>query len=299
MLIDLPHLAFAPALLKAHAIEAPALMQVGPAPTALPGSIGALPADSVLAPRRVGVPAQSEKFAECLAAAQTDPEVAMEGAQAWLTTLKGPARAEAHRCIGVIASLSEDWTAAETAFLAARSAAAPADNAYRARMALLAANAALSRDGAGLAALSALDLAHSDAGTNLDAAFAGTVAADRARALVSLKRLPEAKVALAEARAITPADPTAWLLSATLSRRMNELGAAQAQIEQAAALLPIDPEIGLEAGVIAVLSGRDASARRSWQSVIAAAPGTPIAATAKAYIDQLGVPSAPAAAAPR
>lgn len=297
MPIDLPQPAFAHA-----AIEATAHMQVGPAPTALPGSVGARAADTVLPPRRVAASAasaQSQKFTECLAAAQTDPEVAMEGAAAWLATLKGPARAEAHRCIGVIASLSEDWTAAETAFLAARSAAATADNAYRARMALLAANAALSRDGAGLSALSALDLAHSDAGTSLDAAFAGTVAADRARALVSLERLPEAKVALAEARAITPANPTAWLLSATLSRRMNELGAAQAQIEQAAALLPIDPEIGLEAGVIAVLSGRDASARRSWQSVIAAAPGTPIAATAKAYIDQLGAPSASAAAAPR
>ena len=182
MPIDLPHPAFASPPFEAATLDSAAHMQVGPAPTTLPGSIGALPADSVLLPRRDAVPAQSQKFAECLAAAQTDPEVAMEGAAAWLATLKGPARAEAHRCIGVIASLSEDWSAAETAFLAARSDAAPADNVFRARMALLAANAAFSRDGAGLEALSALDLAHSDAGTSLDAAFAGTVAVDRARA---------------------------------------------------------------------------------------------------------------------
>ncbi len=292
MPIDLPQ----PALSLAALETPPALMQVGPAPTALPGSVGARPTDTVLPPRRAvpsQPPVQSQKFSECLAAAQADPEVALEGAQAWLATLTGPKRAEAHRCIGNIASLSEDWTAAETAFLAARSDALPTDNAYRARMALLAANAALSRDGGGTAALSALDLAHNDAGSSLDAAFAGTVAVDRARALVLLDRLPEAKVALAEARAAAPSNPTAWLLSATLSRRMGELGPAQAQIEQAAQLLPIDPEIGLEAGVIAVLSGRDSSARRSWQSVIAAAPGTPIAGTAQGYIDQLSAPSTP------
>ena len=293
MPIDLPRPALSLAALETPAAPA-AYLQVGPAPTALPGSVGARPADTVLPPRRSPAardrspaPVQSAKFSECLAAAEADGDVAMDGAQAWLATLAGPARAEAHECIGVIASRSENWSDAEAAFLAARSD-APADGAYRARMALLAANAALARDGGGAAALTAIDLARGDAGANPAAALAGSIAVDRARALVMLARLPEAKVALSEARIAVPADPTAWLLSATLSRRMGELGTAQAQIERAAALLPIDPEIGLEAGVIAVLSGRDEAARRSWQSVIAAAPGTPIAATAKGYIDQLG-----------
>ena len=294
MPIDLPRPALSLAALETPAAPA-AFLQVGPAPTALPGSVGARPADAVLPPRRSPAardrspaPVQSAKFSECLAAAEADSDVAMDGAQAWLATLAGPARAEAHECIGVIASRSENWSDAEAAFLAARSDVPAADGAYRARMALLAANAALARNGGGAAALSAIDLARGDAGANPGAALAGSIAVDRARALVMLARLPEAKVALAEARTAVPADPTAWLLSATLSRRMGELGTAQAQIERAAALLPIDPEIGLEAGVIAVLSGRDEAARRSWQSVIVAAPGTPIAATAKGYIDQLG-----------
>ena len=41
-----------------------------------------------------------------------------------------------------------------------------------------------------------------------------------------------------------------------------------------------DAQIGLEAGVIAVLSGRDDAARRSWQSVLTAAPGSDAAKTA-------------------
>jgi TolA-binding protein len=65
-------------------------------------------------------------------------------------------------------------------------------------------------------------------------------------------------------------------------------------IERAAQLFPVDPEIGLEAGVIAVLSGRDEAARKSWLSVIKAAPNSPSAKTAQGYLDQLG----PEAASP-
>ena len=61
----------------------------------------------------------------------------------------------------------------------------------------------------------------------------------------------------------------------------------QARIERAAALLPIDPAIGLEAGVIAMLAGHEEAARRSWQSVVAAAPDSAEAQTAKGYIAQL------------
>ena len=69
---------------------------------------------------------------------------------------------------------------------------------------------------------------------------------------------------------------------------MGKLAEAQAQIERAYDLRPIDPAVGLEAGVIAVLSGRDGSARKSWQSVIDAAPQSAEAAAARGYIAQLG-----------
>jgi tetratricopeptide (TPR) repeat protein len=149
----------------------------------------------------------------------------------------------------------------------------------------MAGNAALAQGDAG-AALSALDRAQADAAG--DKAMQSGIATDRARALVALKRDDEAAAALAEARLADPGNSQAWLLSATLSRRMNKLVEAQAQIEKAATLQPVDPGIGLEAGVIAVLSGHDEAARKSWQSVVAAAPNSDEAATAKGYLAQLG-----------
>ena len=71
-------------------------------------------------------------------------------------------------------------------------------------------------------------------------------------------------------------------------RRLDRLGEAQTAIERAALLAPGNPDIGLEAGVIAVLAGREDAARQSWQSVLELAPDTPAAATAKDYLAQLG-----------
>jgi RpiB/LacA/LacB family sugar-phosphate isomerase len=76
-------------------------------------------------------------------------------------------------------------------------------------------------------------------------------------------------------------------LSATLSRHNGDLAKAQSQIEQAMGRAPTNPEIGLEGGLIAVLAGRDDAARRSWQSVVRIAPGTPAADKAAAYLTQL------------
>ena len=157
-----------------------------------------------------------------------------------------------------------------------------------------AANAALAA-GAAQRALPLLDLAHTDALAGNRDDLTGEIAIDRARALVALGRSEEASIALAEARAKAPDNPQGWLLSATLARRQGKLAEAQPEIEMAAKLLPGDGEIGLEAGVIAVLGGRDAAARQSWQSVIAAAPGSDAARTAKSYLDQLGPPPPPSA----
>ena len=69
--------------------------------------------------------------------------------------------------------------------------------------------------------------------------------------------------------------------------------AAQRQIEVAASLAPADPEVGLEAGVVAMLAGREAAARKSWESVVRTAPASKAAATAKDYLAQLGVAEPP------
>jgi Flp pilus assembly protein TadD len=69
---------------------------------------------------------------------------------------------------------------------------------------------------------------------------------------------------------------------------MGQLQQARQEIETAVALDKSDPAIGLEAGVIAELAGDDAAARQSWKSVVAAAPDTPEAKSANAYLAQIG-----------
>ena len=221
--------------------------------------------------------------AEIRACPETDDaEAAMEGAEAWLAKARGRERANAGECLGVALSRLESWEEAGEAFRAARAAADTPI--WRARLGAMAGEASLN-GGDAQAALDALDAAANDVGG--DTAMTGGIALYRARALVALKRDGEAEAPLAQARAALPEDATAWLLSATLSRRLDKLAEAQAQIERAAALRPIDPAIGLEAGVIAVLAGRDEAARKSWQSVLAAAPDSAEAATAKGYLAQL------------
>lgn len=263
--------------------------QVGPLVT--PGAAPPLPHERELErPRRRAV-LPEPKFAQapapsrrqlCIRLAESTPAEGEASAASWLAQAQGADRAFAGECLGIALMRQAHWDAAERAFLAARDAAE--DKPLRARLGAMAGNAALAH-GSAAAALTALDAAKADAGA--DPALTGGIAVDRARALVMLKRDVEAAAALAEARAATPGDADAWLLSATLSRRMNKLAEAQAQIEKAAALSPADPHIGLEAGLIAVLAGQEEAARRSWQSVLSAAPDSDAAATAKGYLAQL------------
>jgi len=279
-----------------------ALMQVGPmvSPGAAP-AIGQPPLRDAKTRRRHAIEtavaaAPPGRLAQCLADAGRDADGAEDTARAWLQEAKGSQQAEPLLCLGTAQAAQEDWEKAEASFVSGRDLAAVSDKGLRARLGAMAGNAALAR-GAPDRALVALDGAHKDAAAGDDPHLAGDIAMDRARALVALKRNDEATSALVEARTDSPNNPQAWLLSATLSRRMGQLAQAQEQIQTAAELLPVDPDIGLEAGVIAVLAGHDDAARKSWQSVIAAAPDTPQAQSAKAYIAQLG--AAPAASGPK
>ena len=123
----------------------------------------------------------------------------------------------------------------------------------------------------------------------------GQAEIDRGRALVALDRLEDAIATFAAAQRDAPDDADAWLLGATVARRRGDYSAAQRQIEVAGRLASTDPEIGLEAGVIAMLDGREPAARKAWQSVMLVAPGTKEAETAKAYLGQLGDAPAPLA----
>lgn len=232
------------------------------------------------------------RLQQCLDLTRTAPVAAAVQARGWLATASGSARAEPGRCLGVALAAQEQWDDAMAAFLAARDASAANERAEIARLGGMAGNAALAA-GRPDAALAALDRAHGDAMGAGDAQLAALLSIDRARALVALGRDGDAAAALAEARSGAPGEAQGWLLSATLARRQGKLAEAQTQIQQAATLAPLDPEVGLEAGVIAALGGRDEAARLSFTSVLRAAPGSDLARRAQQYLDQLGPAAAP------
>lgn len=141
-------------------------------------------------------------------------------------------------------------------------------------------------------ALMALDRALIVAAANTEKA---DIEVDRARALVALDRSDDAMTALASARQLGPENGTAWLLSATLARRLSKLPDALTYIQTAAALLPRDPSVALEAGNIAIAAGDEAAARKQWEQTIAIAPTSRQAISAQAQLAALSEsPTAPA-----
>jgi len=278
------------------------LLQVGPDPMG-----GAMPSDDLVRdrpPRENVVRADAQEQTEqqilnptsawlqsCLDQIGADPARAHTMAQIRRSQTTGTDRVLANHCLGTAASALGLWDDARSAFLNAR-AETPADEIRaRARFGMMAGNAALaSGDTAG--ALGLLVEAESEARTAGSAPLQALAAIDRARALVALGRGEEALAALETATSLAPESAEGWLLKATLLRRLERLEPAQTAIETAARLAPTNPDIGLEAGVIAVLGGRDAAARQSWQSVIELQPESLAAGAAKSYLQQLG-PAAP------
>ncbi|MEO6152009.1 MAG: hypothetical protein ABIT09_08305 [Croceibacterium sp.] len=229
---------------------------------------------------------EHDRLIVCETQARRDPTTALVTASSWLREASAGDRSFPQQCLGLAYVSLLRWQAAEAAFLAAREALANGDFAERARLAAMAGNAALA-ESRYQAAREHFEVAQADAATSGDTPLSGEIAADRAQALVGLGQTDAASAALADARRDAPQLAEAWLLSATLSRRQGRLAQAQAEIQTAAALAPKDPAVGLEAGVIAVLSGHDIAARQSWRSVVELSPATPEAATARGYLAQL------------
>lgn len=277
------------------------LLQVGPDPTA--GAIAGEPDELVNRPPRdqgqvVEAPLDpvSAWLKDCLELVASEPARAHSQAQIRRNETFGEQRVIANHCLGLAATELGLWDDARGAFLAARDEAPAEDTRARARFGAMAGNAALAGgDPAG--ALAALETARKDARTAASASLEAIAALDAGRALVALERPEEALAALADATRLAPDNGEGWLLTATLLRRMDRLDEAQDAIERAGALSPLDGAVGLEAGVIAVLSGRTEAARDSWQSVIDLVPESLAAATARGYIEQIGPPPPAASAA--
>ena len=272
----------------------PLIAQVGPSVGV--GAGGSLPQAPLEIPRKKGEAAapaaELSPAAQCRKLLTTSPVHAQAFAEQRLKTLKGSVRAEPGQCLGMALSAQGKWDGALAAFDAAREVTPANEPANRARLGGMAGNVLLAA-GKPEAALAQLDQAHGEALGAGDARLAGEISIDRARALVALKRDGDAATALATARTNAAENGQGWLLSATLSRRQGKLADAQQQIMTAAQLMPTDPEVGLEAGVIAMLAGNESAARRSWLSVLQTAPGSDVARTAQSYLDQLGPDPAP------
>lgn len=227
-----------------------------------------------------------DRLTVCLDQARTDPTTAIVEASGWAGGTSGADASYPQQCLGLAYTMLLRWDAAERAFLAAHDAAGAADPFRRARLATMAGNAALAGERPADALVS-LDLAAADAAASGDSGLRAMVEVDRARAMVMQGREGEAEATLAAARTLDAQSPFAWLLSATLARRLDKLDDAQAYIATAAALAPDYPEIGLEAGVIAMLADRQDAAEASWRSVIELAPDSEHAASARSYLAQL------------
>jgi tetratricopeptide (TPR) repeat protein len=267
----------------------PLMLQAGLDPTR--GGVPDYSADIQDRPPRelsiIDAPQPTSWLAQCLDQLEDEPTRAHVQAQIRRDTTNGQDRVLANHCLGLASTELGRWEEARAAFTAARQETPAEETRLRARFGAMAGNAALvTGDLPG--ALVLLDAARTDALAAQAGGMQGLIALDRARVLAGLEQLDAAEAALAEARMFQPDDAETRLLSATLLRRMGKLADAQEQVEEAARLDPTAPAIGLEAGVIAILDGREEAARSSWQSVIDLSPGTEFATSAQSYLDQLG-----------
>ncbi|WP_255548027.1 tetratricopeptide repeat protein [Erythrobacter ani] len=274
------------------------LIQVGPNPAAndnlgLPDELLNRPPreSSITAPQNP----TTAWLEDCLDQLAEDPARAHSKAQIRLTETSGPDRIIANHCLGLAATELGLWDDARGAFISARDETPVDEPRTKARFGLMAGNAALG-GGDQEAALLLLQTAQRNAQEAASATLEALAAMDVARVLVALGRPHDAFVPLSRATLLEPEKAEPWLLTATLYRRLERLDDAQEAIEEAARLAPLEGAIGLEAGLIAVLSGREDAARQSWQSVVDTQPDSPAAQTAQSYLEQLGPPSGPSLA---
>ena len=245
-----------------------------------------------------------DRMAACLARSQDNSVATIVEAAAWADETDGQDRANALHCKGIAEVELGRFAEAAASFETAIAALDGTDAEYAARLGAIAGGAHL-LDGDAARAAAVLEDAKQAAqrvAQGVPAPIAGQIEIDRAKAYVALDDPLRAQAALADARRVIARDPRSWLLSATLARRLDDLAQAQNFIARARELDPADPEMLLEAGLIAVLSGDDEQARRDWTAILEApqpgsepspapAPAPALEAeTARFYLEQLDTP---------
>lgn len=233
-----------------------------------------------------GPPATAEaRSAACVAQVQADPAAARKTAEQWRIAGGGFLALD---CGGLAAAAQQQWTLAAGSFTAAAQAATVAGDARAAAFWAQAGNAWLA-GGMADKARAALDSALA-AGT-LTGLPLGEAQLDHARALVAAGDLEDARADLDLAVVNAKDDPLAWLLSATLARRMHDVRRAKADITEALLRSADDASVQLEAGNIAAMDGNETAARDAWGQAARLAPGKPAGQAAVAALRQFGGPA--------
>lgn len=226
-----------------------------PAPARAPARTRA-PAP-VATPAPVPSPAEA-RFNHCVDLATSDPAAAEREAGSW--QLQGGGYL-ARQCLGIAYATEMRWSAAATEFEAAANAAEIAKDARASNYWAQAGNARLA-GGEPAKAISALNAALAPGAlVGLDR---GEAELDRARAAVALGDMTSARRDIDHALVDAIDDPLAWLLSATLARRMHDLPRAQHDIAETLKRAGDDASAQLEAGNIAALSGDETRAKAAW-----------------------------------
>jgi len=234
-----------------------------------------------MGPAPVG-PASTERtrYEHCLDRANADPAGAEAEAGQWKIAGGGFL---ASQCLGMAYTREQRWPAAAAAFESAATAAEKAKDPRSANYWAQAGNALLA-SGDASKARSALDAAI--ASGTLTGLPLGEAHLDRARALVAASDTEGARDDLDRALTEVPADPLAWLLSATLARREGDMPRAKKDIAEALRLGGDDSDVQLEAGNIAAKSGDAANARTAWQQAVDLRPDSPSGKAAAAALQQ-------------
>ncbi len=224
-----------------------------------------------------------KRFATCLKQVEANPQKAVDEATSWQVLGGGLL---ARQCLGIAFAAQARWASAQLAFEQAAQLAERERDSRAARLWVQSGNAALA-GGDATKARSCLDAAVVSG--VLKGAELGEAHLDRARAMVALRQTDLARTDINAALALVPQDPLAWLLSATLARRMGDLNRAATDILEAVKRSPDDAQVALEAGNIAFLRDEVELARTNWFAAVKSAPQSPAGKSAAAALAQLPV----------
>jgi tetratricopeptide (TPR) repeat protein len=226
------------------------------------------------------------RFNACVALTKSDVPRAQREAADWA---KQADNLPARHCLGLAQAAAENWSAASATFVRAATAAESTNDPRAPLLWTQAANAALANADPQLAR-TALDRALKLPGVT--EVMQGEAWLDRGRADVALDDMAAARIDIDHALKLVPNDPFAWLLSATLARRQDDLERASRDITEAAKLAPDAAAIALEAGNIAIEAGADNAAKVAWERAKKLAPSDPAGIAADSQLADLAARSA-------